>query len=403
MNKIKPAKPGRNNFSRTKKTTSVNRNKNNVRGKRISTLDPELLINKSVIPAEISSYQALSFEDLPLNSRLKLNLVNKGFSHPTQIQIDTLEHLLNGRDLVGIARTGTGKTAAFLIPLIEHMIKTRLDNYALVIVPTRELALQVEEEFESLTKGMDLFASSFIGGTNLNEDFKKLKRKSHLIIGTPGRMLDLIKRKALHLDKISTLVLDEFDRMLDMGFVNDINYIVDLMHQRKQTILFSATKDKTQNNLIKDLLFDPVEVQTQSALTSNNQIEQDVIRVPHGEDKFNHLLSLIGAKEFEKVLIFAETKRMVDRISKKLNRAGVGSDQIHGNKSQNYRNRALSKFKNGQVKVLIATDVAARGIDVADITHVINYQLPMTLETYIHRIGRTGRAGKVGKAFTFVD
>jgi len=232
----------------------------------------------------------------------------------------------------------------------------------------------------------------------------QLRRNNQVIIGTPGRLLDLTNRKALRLQDISVLILDEFDRMLDMGFVNDIKKMVRSMNSRKQTMLFSATVDNTQKKLIAELLTDPMVIKVSSGMGStSDQIEQDIIRVPHGGDKFDILLKLIDDKDFEKVLIFAETKRLVDKVNKRLNQSGVRSDLIHGNKSQNYRNNALDKFKRGNVKVLVATDVAARGIDVSDVTHVINFQLPMTFDSYVHRIGRTGRAGKTGKAFTFVD
>jgi ATP-dependent RNA helicase RhlE len=265
------------------------------------------------------------------------------------------------------------------------------------------LALQVEAEFQSLSKGLGLYSASFIGGTNVNNDLKKVRRKPHLIIGTPGRLIDLHNRQALQLQSISKLVLDEFDRMLDMGFVNDIKKMVQAMKSRKQTMLFSATVDNTQKELIDQLLNNPIAVKVSSGAATADQVEQDIIRVPQGQDKFNMLLSLIGSSEFERVLIFAETKRWADKVSKKLNQSGFRSDTIHGNKSQNYRVKALDKFKQGKIQVLVATDVAARGIDVSDITHVINYQLPMNFDSYVHRIGRTGRAGKAGKAYTFID
>ncbi|MCL4156086.1 UNVERIFIED_CONTAM: hypothetical protein GTU68_042803 [Idotea baltica] len=274
---------------------------------------------------------------------------------------------------------------------------------ALIVVPTRELALQVEEEFRSLTKGLNLVAASFIGGTSVGKNLSQLRRRTHVVIGTPGRLKDMVDQRALQLHKIPVLVLDEFDRMLDMGFVKEIQRLVKGMTSRKQTMLFSATIEKNQKALIAELLSNPVEVKINSGTTSSDQVEQDIIRVPAGGDKFSMLMDMMTDNEYEKVLIFAETKRWVDKVTKQLNQSGVKADQIHGNKSQNYRNNALSKFKKGQVQVLVATDVAARGIDVSDVTHVINYQLPMTFDSYVHRIGRTGRAGKRGKALTFVN
>lgn len=371
--------------------------------KQVSSINPASLIKKASSETQ-KEYQApRSFDEMPIDSKLKSALSAKGFSNPTKIQNDTLELLQEGRDLVGIANTGTGKTGAFLIPVIDRLLTSHPDEITLVIVPTRELALQVETEFRSLTKGMKLFSASFIGGTSVGRDVDQLRKRNHLIIGTPGRLLDLASRGSLKLHTISRLILDEFDRMLDMGFVNDIKKVISKMTNREQTMLFSATIDGTQKSLINQILTNPAEIKVSSGTSTSDQIEQDIIKVDHGADKFDMLLHLIGPKEFEKVLIFAETKRTVNQLSKKLNQSGVRSDMIHGNKSQNYRNNALQNFKNGKIKILVATDVAARGIDVSDITHVINYQLPMNFDSYVHRIGRTGRAGKLGKAFTFID
>jgi ATP-dependent RNA helicase RhlE len=304
---------------------------------------------------------------------------------------------------MGIANTGTGKTAAFLIPIIERLLENPESFTSLVVVPTRELALQIKEEFISISKGMGLYAACFIGGTNLDRDIDQLKRKNHIVIGTPGRLIDLTQRKALKLQGISVLVLDEFDRMLDMGFIDDIRKMVQLMHNRKQTMLFSASVDKMQGSIINQMVQNPVEVRVSSGTSTSDQVEQDIIKVPVGEDKFKMLRDLMDDKKFQKVLIFAETKRLVDRVNRKLNQSGIRSDRIHGDKTQSYRNKALDKFKRGNVQVLVATDVAARGIDVSNVTHVINYQLPMSFNSYLHRIGRTGRANNIGKALTFVD
>ncbi|MEQ8927559.1 MAG: DEAD/DEAH box helicase, partial [Fulvivirga sp.] len=299
--------------------------------------------------------------------------------------------------------TGTGKTAAFLIPIVQRLMKDKAPMNALIIVPTRELALQVESEFKSLVHGLGLYAASFIGGTSVGKDLAQLRRKNHIIIGTPGRLKDLMDRKALRLDKIPVLVLDEFDRMLDMGFVNDIKRIVGDMTNRSQTMLFSATVDKSQKALISTILTNPVEVKVNAGDSSSDQVDQDIIRVGEGEDKFTVLSDMLAEKDYQKVLVFAETRRWVSKITKKLNESGIKADQIHGDKSQNYRINALNKFKSGKLQVLVATDVAARGIDVNDITHVINYSIPLTYDSYVHRIGRTGRAGKTGKALTFIN
>lgn len=372
--------------------------------KNISTLDPSLLIRKATHEAEAKEYLSTrKFDDMPIGQGLKLAVKNKGYERPSEIQDKTLEHLLEGRDMLGIAQTGTGKTAAFLIPIIEQLIRNgKKDSYALVMAPTRELATQVEDEFKGMAKGLALYSNCFIGGTSLNKDLQNLKKRAHVVIGTPGRLLDLINRKALDPSKFNTLVLDEFDRMLDMGFAPDVKRITAAMVQRKQTLLFSATIDKAQQALINTLLNDPVTVKVSNGETTGDHIDQDIVRIAEGENKFTVLCDMVSDESFQKVLVFAETKRWVNTLCVKLNRAGIQADQIHGNKTQNARQNALNAFKAGKVKVLVATDVAARGLDVSDVTHVINYQVPTSFDSYIHRIGRTGRAGKTGKAFTFV-
>jgi ATP-dependent RNA helicase RhlE len=368
-----------------------------------SLLDPDLLIKEARDLKENNYIASRSFNQMPINDHLKAALDNKGYVYPTEIQDKTIEKLIEGHNLLGIAQSGTGKTGAFLIPIIHNMIRDASSMKTLVVVPTRELAIQVEQEFRSLTKGLSLFSACFIGGINISRDLNKLRRKVHLITGTPGRLLDLEKRKVLNLRSFNILILDEFDRMLDMGFVDDVMDIINSMLNRKQTLLFSATEDKSQQSLISRLLYNPEQVKVSSRGTSGCYIEQNILRVKNNEEKFSILLDMIQQEDFEKVLVFAETKRLVDTVYRKLKKSGIRVDQIHGDKSQNRRQTALNDFKNGKIQVLVATDVAARGIDVNDITHVINYQLPKTIENYIHRIGRTGRAGKSGKAFSFVN
>jgi len=373
------------------------------RGQKKSNLNPNLLVKKATAVALKNYKSDRLITDLPISPNLKECLVTKGFKRPTEIQDRTLEALLEKRDLLGIAQTGTGKTGAFLVPIIEQLLDHKQKNFALVMVPTRELATQVEEEFQSMSKGLGIYSACFIGGTNINQDIKKLHKANHVIIGTPGRLLDLHNRKNLDFGRFNTLVLDEFDRMLDMGFVHDVKRIIGSMHKRKHTLLFSATLDKTQEALIVDILHNHVTVKVSSGDTTGDHIDQDIIRLKQGEDKFDILKGMLDNKEFQKVLLFEETKHKANRLCQKLNKVGVSADQIHGNKSQNARQRALNSFKQGKIRVLVATDVAARGIDVSDVTHVINYQVPMTFDSYIHRIGRTGRAGKTGTAFTFVE
>lgn len=373
-------------------------------GRKPSDLDPNLLVREAK-PVDIKEYVSdRSFDDMPISGVLKDSLAEKGFTRPTEIQDRTLETLLEKKNLLGIAQTGTGKTGAFLIPIIEQILEKKQRSFALILVPTRELAIQVKDEFHSMSKGLNLFSACFIGGTNINRDLYECRRESHIVIATPGRLLDLVERKALKLHKFNTLVLDEFDRMLDMGFVHDVKRIVNAMDRRQHTLLFSATLDKKQKQLIQDFLgHNHATVKVSTGTSSSDNVDQEVIRMKPGEDKFAVLKEMLQDEEFDKVLLFEETKHKVKRLCAKLNKVGIKSDEIHGNKSQNARQNALSAFKAGKVRVLVATDVAARGIDVTGVSHVINYQLPMTMDSYIHRIGRTGRAGQPGKAYTFVD
>ena len=390
--------------TRTGVQGSNDRNRNNAPpARKASTLDPSLLV-KEAVPAEAARIfrSERLVRELPIDTRLKQSLAQKGYDRPTEIQDKTLEALLQGRDLLGIAQTGTGKTGAFLIPIIDKLLRKRMNPYALVVVPTRELALQVEEEFKSMARGLGLYSACFIGGTNINRDLQNLRRSLHVVIATPGRLLDLTDRRAIDLGKFETLVLDEFDRMLDMGFIRDVNRILEGMKQRKHTMLFSATLDGSQQSMINSILTDHLTVKVSTGDRTADGIAQEVIRIRSGEDKFRVLQQMLAQREFTKVLLFEETKHRVSRLCMKLNKAGIRADQIHGNKSQNARQNALHAFKTGRIQVLVATDVASRGLDVSDISHVINYQVPQTHDSYIHRIGRTGRAGKVGKAYTFV-
>ncbi len=391
--------PGRNSFH-----GSNRKNGNHGQpGKKPSTLNPDLLVKEAGAEREERIFRSQrQISELPIDSRLKQALAAKGYKRPTEIQDRTLETLLEGKDLLGIAQTGTGKTGAFLMPIIEKLLQNRVNPYALVVVPTRELALQVDEEFKSMTRGLGLYSACFIGGTSINRDLQTLRRNNHVVIATPGRLLDLTDRRAIDLGKFKTLVLDEFDRMLDMGFIRDVNRILDAMKERRHTMLFSATLDRSQESMINKILNNPVRVKVSSGDRSADRIEQDIIRLKPGEDKFVILKNMLNQSDFDKVLLFEETKHRVSRLCMKLNKAGIPSEQIHGNKSQNARQSALKAFKEGRVQVLVATDVAARGLDITDVSHVINYQVPQTHDSYIHRIGRTGRAGKSGKAYTFV-
>jgi ATP-dependent RNA helicase RhlE len=380
------------------------KSQNTQKRKQKSSINPNRLIQEAENQLAIAFEAELSFDKMNIDSRIKCNLSEMNFIDPTEIQEKTYHLLVQGKDLIGIANTGTGKTGAFLMPIIHNLLdENKRDFKTLIVVPTRELALQVQDEFRKLSKGFGLNSTCHIGGTNIQSDIKSLKRDNDLFIGTPGRLLDLIKRGNIKPSKIETLVLDEFDRMLDMGFIRDIRAIVEGMKQRNHTMLFSATMDPKQKSLIREIVPNPVTISVSNGDTSSKNVTQDIIKVPAGANKFDMLKALLSDNGFNKVILFTETKRLADRLSKKLNQSGIRTDQIHGNKSQNYRVRALDKFKKGKIRVLVATDVAARGVDVDDVSHVINYQLPMTYDTYIHRIGRTGRAGKSGMAYTFVD
>lgn len=387
-------------FHQNKKRPQQNKSNRKIK----STINPNRLIQEAQ-EEKASKYMAIkSFNEMDLHPQLKSNLKQMGFINPTEIQEKTYQHLLLKHNLIGLANTGTGKTGAFLIPILHNLLDQNQKNFkTLIIVPTRELALQVQDEFKKLSRGLNLSVSCHIGGTSVSADVSSLKRHNDVIIGTPGRLLDLMNRGNLKLASMQTLVLDEFDRMLDMGFIQDIRRIVNSMKSREHTMLFSATMDPKQRSLINEMVKDPVQVSVSNGDSTSKNVAQDIIRVPEGADKFNMLLKLLTGDGFNKVILFAETKRLADRLSKKLNQSGIKADQIHGNKSQNYRVKALDKFKKGNIKVLVATDVAARGVDVVNVSHVINYQLPNDYDTYIHRIGRTGRAGKQGSAFTFVD
>ncbi|WP_114788851.1 DEAD/DEAH box helicase [Niabella yanshanensis] len=370
--------------------------------KKIKTMDPALLQVRPAMQESAGFEATLAFSDMPVHQLLKQNIQNKGYRYPTEIQERAIPALLKGADIIGIAATGTGKTGAFLIPFIEQLLHNK-NRTGLVVVPTRELAQQVAEEFKALTTGMKFRAACFIGGTNVNADIARAGAKNHLIIATPGRLLDLVNRKALHLNAIEVLILDEFDRMLDMGFINDVTTIASLTRARRQTLLFSATINASQQTLIRQLVQDPLTINVSSGKSASSTVEQNVLEVAPNENKMEVLFNLLSGDSFEKVMLFAETKRTVDNINKQLARRGVRSDVIHGNKSQHYRTKAIQQFKTGHTRVLIATDVASRGLDVQNVTHVINYQLPQTMEAYIHRIGRTGRAGKKGIAYTFIN
>ncbi len=367
------------------------------------SLNPDLFIKKAgaVAKKEYKSFRLI--DQLPVSRSIITNLQNKGYTSPTEIQDKTIDAILSGKNLMGLAQTGTGKTGAFLIPLIHNLVQKETMFQVLVVSPTRELAMQIDAEFKSIAIGLHLYSTCLIGGTSVQRDVSNLRRPSHIVVGTPGRIADMVRQRALRLNTFTILVLDEFDRLLDMGFATEIQRLVDGMNNRRQTILFSATEDKSQRKLIGELLDNPYEVRVRNENMCADNIEQDIVTVKDGEKKIDLLLKMVRDKSFEKVLVFADTKRVVSRICRDLRNGGIKVDEIHGDKSQNYRIKALDSFKNRKIQVLVATDVAARGLDISHVSHVINFQQPKDMESYIHRIGRTGRAGASGKALTFVN
>lgn len=366
-------------------------------------IHPSKFINKATLPAEEIPYEATHvFADFPFGAELQHNIAKKGYETPSAIQDQAIPHIVEGRDVIGLANTGTGKTAAFLLPIIERQSGIMLRPSVLIIAPTRELAQQIDEQFRDFSRGMQLYSTLVVGGMNIDRQIRDLGRRPHVIIGTPGRLKDLIERRALQLKNMTTLVLDEADRMLDMGFLPDIRRIVGAMPRERQTLFFSATITPDIEALVHDFLTDPVTVSVRTGETSDH-VEQDVIEARDKAHKIELLIELLSQEAYDKVLIFGETKYGVQRLSDHLDNRGISSVAIHGNKNQSQRTKALKAFKDEKVKVLVATDVAARGLDIPNVSHVINFDTPQTYEDYIHRIGRTGRGGAKGHAHTFID
>lgn len=366
----------------------------------MSSFDPSQFINKNPKSVDQVAYTPKhTFETFGLDPRISRTIASMGITHPTPIQDQIIPEVLLGRDVVGLAETGTGKTAAFLVPLIQKTIEDGT-RQTLILAPTRELALQIEAELRKLSNGFRLFSVICVGGTPIFPQLRSLKKPNHFIIGTPGRVLDLINRKAIRPEHIRTVVLDEADRMLDMGFIHDMKAILADIPSTKETLFFSATMPPAAKDIVHSFLRDPVLVSVKKKDTTDS-ILQDVVPFEHHE-KFAKLSTLLQDQTLSRVIIFGAMKHSVEKLAKELSISGIYSESIHGNKTHGARQRALNAFKSGRARVLVATDVAARGIHVDDISHVINYDLPNTFEDYIHRIGRTGRGSKNGKALTFI-
>ncbi|CAN5182423.1 hypothetical protein BH09PAT3_BH09PAT3_6470 [soil metagenome] len=369
------------------------------KGPKKDYIDPARFVKVAQIVERVAYVPQNTFADFNLNPILNKNITDKGFTEPSAIQDQAIQHALEGRDIIGIANTGTGKTAAFGIPILHQMMQA--DGKAIIIAPTRELAQQIDDEFRTIAKGSGLRGAILIGGTSMGPQLRDLRGNPQIVIGTPGRIKDHLERGSLKIHDFSFVVLDEVDRMLDMGFVNDVRSILNELPKDRQSLFFSATMDRNVSNLIETFSNSPITVSVKTGDTGEN-IHQDVIRVRHDSEKLDKLHDLLIEGTISKAIIFDDTQRSVERLANELIARGFSADAIHGGKTQGQRQRSLNRFKTNEVKVLVATDVAARGIDVKDITHVINYSTPQSYSDYVHRIGRAGRAGNVGYALTFL-
>lgn len=370
--------------------------------KRKKQIDPNLFINRSAIEEVEEIYQPrYTFEDFPINSEIKKNISIKGYEIPTPIQDQTIPQILSGRDVIGIANTGTGKTAAFLIPLVDKTHKD-VNQKVLIVAPTRELAVQIEQELRGFAHGMGIHTAVLIGGASMHNQIIQLHQKPQFVIGTPGRIKDLIEQRHLDLSGFTAVVLDEVDRMLDIGFIKDIRYIISLLPHSRQSLFFSATVTGQAAVIVQEFLTNPVTISLKRHETAQN-IHQDIIKVTSPTQKFDKLYDLLMQPEYQKVIIFGRTKWGVEKLTKNLQYRGFKAAAIHGNKTQGQRLRAIEEFKKDNVHILLATDIASRGLDIEHVTHVINFDAPESYDDYVHRIGRTGRAGNIGKAITFVE
>ena len=347
-----------------------------------------------------------SFTELHLDERILEALHGEGYREPTPVQAETIPALMDGRDVLGIAQTGTGKTAAFALPILHHLAAEKPGNgrpiRALMLTPTRELAAQIGERLRVYGRHLPLYSTVIFGGVGQSPQVKALQRGVDLLVATPGRLLDLHNQGHVDLGNVQHFVLDEADRMLDMGFSKDVDRILRLMPKRRQNLMFSATMPKAIGTLANEMLYQPVSVDISPEAPTTDRIEQYVSFVRKG-DKRELLIDLLEGQMVSCGIVFTRTKHGANRLAKQLEKVGIPADSIHGDKSQTARTRALNRFRNGEVFILVATDIASRGIDVEDITHVFNFDLPNEPEVYIHRIGRTARAGREGLAYAFCD
>jgi ATP-dependent RNA helicase RhlE len=347
----------------------------------------------------------MTFENLNLIEPLTAALKKKGYTEPTPIQEQSIPHILAGKDIFGCAQTGTGKTAAFALPLLQLLTAKKSENKkikALILAPTRELAIQISENFTAYSSNLGIKHVTIFGGVSQNNQTRALRAGVDVLVATPGRLLDLMNQGFINLQHVEYLILDEADRMLDMGFINDINKILAKIPNERQTIFFSATVSPVIMKLAEKILKNPVKVSVTPVSSASVLVKQSVYYVTK-EDKKSLLKHLLKDGTIAHALVFTRTKRGADRVVKELNKSSIKAEAIHGDKSQNARERALKGFKDRSIRILVATDIASRGIDVDKLTHVINYELPEQAETYVHRIGRTGRAGSSGFALSFCN
>lgn len=371
------------------------------RGYKKDFIDERMFINKATTKVKDVYAAKHTFADFGLEPILLKNIITKGYITPSPIQDQTIPLGLKGKDVIGIANTGTGKTAAFLLPLIQKILLNKKEK-VLVLAPTRELAQQIDVEFRAFTAGMKLFSVACVGGAPLGKQIRELDLGVHVVIGTPGRVKDLITRGKIKPAIFGSVVLDEADRMLDMGFIDDIRTILAQMPKNRQSFFFSATFGAAIAKLCGEFLNEPITISVRTSDTAES-VHQDVVRIGGDRAKKIEILhELLCRPECAKVLIFRETKRSVDELGHELNKRGFKAMALHGDMRNRERERAVKALATGSVQVVIATDVAARGIDIPDISHVINYDIPSTYDTYIHRIGRTGRGDRTGNALTFI-
>jgi superfamily II DNA/RNA helicase len=388
-----PRRPGTQSYGHRRHASSKRNNR--------QVIDPARFI-KIANPGEAADYVASNdFDNFAMHPLLKSNVTSKGYRTPSEIQDKTIPLGLAGRNIVGVADTGTGKTAAFSLPILNMLLRNS-GGQALIVAPTRELAIQIEEQCRILSKNSGIKSALLIGGMPISRQINYLRGGARLIIGTPGRIKDHLQQGTLSLSGCDMVVLDEVDRMLDMGFLPDVRQILQLLPSTHQALFFSATLSPDIKTLIDTFCHNPEVINVKGGETSSN-VHQDVMRFSGKEEKMDKLHDVLNREATVKSLVFSKTKYGAERLAKELSARGFKSEALHGGKSQGQRKRALDAFRDNKVAILVATDVAARGIDIKDITHVINFDVPQTYEDYVHRIGRAGRAGRPGHAVTFVE